>query len=204
MTMEPGRKEAAIAAVGISLLLSACDAKETAKPPAAAPSPVPALPAGPTAADIADAAKVPKDTPNFRVCLSNAASAQDALPLKVPAGVIFDSWGRKSGDERNPKLDSDMLKPGAVRWAVVLARPVTLTKAEPCADTVAQTALSFIFDWKLPLVRKSQELQFQATGVENHMAFPLTSRLGDLVKKGLIFGYSTGDIGNPRALREDG
>lgn len=191
-----------------AIALAACGqaGKDAAKTPdAPPPSPTAAAaPAGPTPEDIAAAATVPKDRPNFRICLSNAPSAQDALPLTIPAGVIFDSWGRRNGDERNPALDADMLKPGAVRYAVVVAKPVTLTRAAPCAETVAQTALSFIFEWKLPLVRHSQDLQFQATGVENHMAFPLTNRLGDLVKKGLIFGYPTGNIGNPRALREDG
>jgi hypothetical protein len=96
-----------------------------------------------------------------------------------------------------------MLAPDAVRYVVVLGRPITLSRAAPCAQTVAQAALSPIYEWTMPLVRNSQDLQFQVAGVENHMAFPLTDRLGDLVKKGLIFGFPTADIGNPRLLKSE-
>jgi len=96
-----------------------------------------------------------------------------------------------------------MLGPDAIRYVVVLDRSLTLSKAAPCAETVAQAALSPIYDWRLPLVRESQDLQFQVADVENHMAFPLTDRLGDLVRQGLIFGYPTDDIGNARALKDE-
>jgi hypothetical protein len=96
-----------------------------------------------------------------------------------------------------------MLALGSIRYVVVLDRPTILSKATPCAVTVAQTALSAPYEWTLPLVRSSLDQQFQVTGVEGHMAFPLTDRLGDLVKRGLIFGYPTADIGNPRMLKDE-
>jgi hypothetical protein len=201
-----GRAEAvaSFAVAACAIALASCGQKHdsnaagppvsTAAPPAAAPD---------IAADTAAAAQTPKDQPNFRVCMSSSLDSGASAPLLVPAGVIFESWGRKKGDERNPDLDSSMLSPGAVRYVVVLDRPVTLSTSTPCAETVAQALLSPIYEWNLPLARGSQELQFQVAGVENHMAFPLTDRLGDLVKKGLIFGYSTADIGNPRELKDD-
>jgi hypothetical protein len=156
------------------------------------------------AADAAAAARTPKDQPNFRVCLSNSLdNGADDAPLAVPAGAIFISWGDKKGDERNPSLDANQLAPGAIRYVVVLDRPVTLSKATPCDETVAQAATSALYEWYLPLVRNSQTLQFQVYGVENHLSYPLTDRLGDLVKRGVIFGYPTADIGNPRMLNAE-
>ena len=199
-----------VAAAASALALASCGPKPADQ--AAAPASLPAslADAGANAAappdlaaDAALAAKMPKDQQNFRVCASNSLDAGDFAPLEMPAGVVFISWGRKAGDERNPKLDSNMLAPGAVRYVVVLAKPVTLTKAAPCAMTIAQAATSTDFEWRLPLVRQSQDLQFQATGVEDHMAFPLTNRLGELVKKGLIFGYPTADIGATRTLHQE-
>ncbi|MGA0600549.1 hypothetical protein ACO2Q3_07575 [Caulobacter sp. KR2-114] len=167
-----------------------------------APAPAPPSPAD-LAADLQAARQLPADVANFRVCRGSALDARDPAPLTLPAGVIFDSWGRKDGDERNPRLDADALKPDAVRYVVVLARPVTLTTAQPCAETVAQTAHSDLFEWRMPLVRKAQDLQFQITAVENHMAYPLTDRLGAVVKAGIVFGYPTADIGHPRQMREE-
>ena len=193
-----------------ALALAACGPKpadqaasSTAPPASLADAGANAVAPPDVVADAAVAAKMPKDQPNFRVCASNALDAGDFAPLEAPAGVVFISWGKKAGDERNPKLDSNMLAPGAVRYVVVLAKPVTLTKAAPCAETIARAATSVDFDWRLPLVRQSQDLQFQVTGVEDHMAFPLTNRLGELVKKGLIFGYPTADIGAARALHQE-
>jgi len=154
------------------------------------------------AADNAAAAQTPKDQPNFRVCQAKWLDADNA-PLAIPAGTIFESWGRKNGDERNPKLDADMLKPGAIRYVVVLDQPITLSKATPCGTVVAQTAQSGLYESYLPLVRNSLDLQFQVAGVENHMAFPLTGRIGEVVKKGSLFGYPTADIGNPRQLKDE-
>jgi hypothetical protein len=171
--------------------------------PAASQAAAPAEPAPDLAADAAAATQTPKDQPNFRVCLSSSLDQTDAAPLAVPAGAIFESWGRKKGDERNPSLDPNMLAPDAIRYVVILDRPISLSKATPCAETVAQAVVTPIYDWKMPLVRHSQDLQFGVAGVENHMAFPLTDRLGDLVKKDLIYGFPTADIGNPRLLRND-
>jgi hypothetical protein len=190
-------------ALGVTALVS-CGPKQGAAP--AAPASTNAAPQTPPdiAADTAAAAQTPKDRPNFRVCLSNSLDNSDGAPLTVSAGVIFESWGKQKGDERNPDLDANMLAPDAIRYQVVLDQPVVLSKQTPCAETVAQTVLSPIYEWTLPLVRLSLDQQFQVIGVENHMAFPLTDRLGDLVKRGLIFGYPTADIGNPRQLvRED-
>jgi hypothetical protein len=197
-----GLAASALAAVALASCGPKPDANAASGPTSAAPT-QPATPAPDIAADTAAAAQTPKDQPNFRVCLSNSLDQTDGAPLIVPAGVIFGSWGVKKGDERNPSLDANMLAPDAIRYVVVLDRPVTLSKSTPCAETVAQAALSAIYEWKLPLVRNSQNLQFQVAGVENHMAFPLTDRLGGLVKKGLIFGFPTANIGNPRALRTD-
>jgi hypothetical protein len=199
-----GRAEAvaSFAVAAWAIALASCGPKHAsnaASPPVTAATPPAAAPD--IAADTAAAAKTPKDQPNFRVCLSSSLDKTDGPPLLVPAGVIFESWGRRKGDERNPALDSSMLSPGAIRYVVVLDRPVTLSTSTPCAETVAQALLSPIYEWNLPLARGSQELQFQVAGVENHMAFPLTDRLGDVVKRGLIFGYSTADIGNPRELK---
>jgi hypothetical protein len=203
------RLKAAVAALGL-VALAACSPKAGSTPaapgataiadapPAAAPTPDELL------ADLKTANALPADTPNFRVCRGSPLDAKDPAPLTLPAGVIFDSWGKRNGDERNPKLDADMLKPGAVRWVVVLVKPMTLTVAAPCAETVAQTAHSDLFEWHMPLVRKSQDLQFAVTAVENHMAFPLKDRLGEVVKAGIVFGYPTADIGHPRQMREDG
>lgn len=194
----------ALAALG---LLSACGARDGATTAATAITPTPtAAAASPDAlaADLAIADRLPENAPNFRVCRASALDTRDPAPLDVPAGAIFISWGKKSGDERNPILDADMLKPGALRYVVVLRRPVTLTTVQPCAETQAQGALSGIFEWRMPLVRKSQDLQFQMAGMENHMAFPLKTRLGDWVKAGLVFGYPTADIGHPRPMKEDG
>jgi hypothetical protein len=188
-----------------AILLASCGPKtdtNAASPSVAAPSAAPAAPPD-IAADTAAAALTPKDQPNFRVCLSSSLDSAGGPPLAVPAGAIFESWGRRKGDERNPDLDANMLSPGAIRYVVLLDRPVTLSRAMPCAEAVAQAALSPAYDWNLPLVRRGQDLQFQVAGVENHMAFPLTDRLGDLVKRGLIFGYPTADIGNPRALKNE-
>jgi hypothetical protein len=176
---------------------SAADASSLAQVAAQATAPPDIL------ADQAAAARMPRDQPNFRVCLQAALTQGDFAPLGVPAGVIFISWGKKKGDERNPSLDPNMLDPGAVRYVVVLDRAVTVSKATPCAETIAQAATSMDFQWRMPLVRKSQDLQFQVTGVEGHMAWPLTDRLGDLVKKGAIFGYPTADIGATRALHDE-
>jgi hypothetical protein len=198
----------ALASSALAIALAACGPKpnaNTAAAAAAAPAAneagAPAEPAPDLAADAAAAAQTPKDQPNFRVCL--ASSLADAAPLTVPAGVIFESWGRKKGDERNPSLDPNMLAPDAIRYVVILDRPMSLSKATPCAETVAQAVVTPIYDWKMPLVRHSQDLQFGVAGVENHMAFPLTDRLGDLVKKDLIYGFPTADIGNPRLLKND-
>ena len=189
------------------VVLAACNAEPPASPPAPVASVAPAGATQPShavlAADLTAANQLPADTPNFRVCRGSPLDARDPAPLTLPAGVIFDSWGRKNGDERNPKLDPDALKPDAVRFVVVLAKPVNLTTAQPCAETVAQTAQSEIFEWRMPLVRKVQDLQFQITAVENHMAYPLTNRLGGIVKAGIVFGYPTADIGHPRQMRED-
>ncbi len=187
-------------------LLAACNSKPPTSPAetaagaattAAAPSPTD------LEADLKTANALPADAPNFRVCRGSPLDARDPAPLTLPTGVIFDSWGRRNGDERNPKLDPDALKPDAIRFVVVLVKPVTLTTAQPCAETVAQTAQSGIFEWHMPLVRKAQDLQFQITAVENHMAYPLTDRLGGIVKAGIVFGYPTADIGHPRQMRED-
>jgi hypothetical protein len=192
-----------------TIALASCGPKAVvtnAAPSAAAsnaPAAEPVTPPPDIAADTAAAAQTPKDQPNFRVCLSNSLDATDSPPLTVAAGVIFESWGRKKGDERNPSLDANMLALGSIRYVVVLDRPTILSKATPCAVTVAQTALSAPYEWTLPLVRSSLDQQFQVTGVEGHMAFPLTDRLGDLVKRGLIFGYPTADIGNPRMLKDE-
>jgi hypothetical protein len=201
------RHDAPAAAVLASAILTAialasCGPKPDANSPASA-APAAVTPAPDIAADTAAAAQTPKHQPNFRVCLSNSLDQAGGSPLTVPAGVIFESWGRKKGDERNPSLDPNMLAPDAIRYVVVLDGPVILSKATPCAQTVAQAALSPIYEWKMPLVRSSQELQFQVAGVERHMAFPLTDRLGNLVKKGLIFGFPTADIGNPRGLKNE-
>ncbi len=188
-----------------TLAICACGRAPGPGPAASAssPAPSPAAPSDP-AADVAAANQLPEGQVNFRVCLSNALDARDPAPLDIPTGTIFESWGKKDGDERNPKLDADMLKPDAVRYEVVLVRPLRLSKQQPCAETVAQTAHSDIFEWRRPLVRRSQDLQFQVIGVENHMAFPLKDRLGGIIKAGLIFGYSTGDIGHPRQMKEEG
>jgi hypothetical protein len=191
-----------------AFVLASCgpkaDGNAAANASASTPPATVATPPADIAADTAAAAQTPKDQPNFRVCLSNSLDQTDSPPLTVPAGVIFESWGRKKGDERNPSLDPNALAPDAIRYVVVLDAPIVLSKATPCAQTVAQTVLSPIYEWTLPLVRNSQDLQFQVGGVENHMAIPLTDRLGDLVKRGLIFGFPTADIGNPRQLaRED-
>jgi hypothetical protein len=190
---------AAFAAMALASCGPRPDANTAA--PAANEAAAPAAPAPDLAADAAAAAQTPKDQPNFRVCLSSSLS--DAAPLTVPAGVIFESWGRKKGDERNPSLDPNMLAPDAIRYVVILDRPIALSKTTPCAETVAQAVVTPIYEWKMPLVRISQDLQFGVAGVENHMAFPLTDRLGDLVKKGLIYGFPTADIGNPRLLKND-
>jgi hypothetical protein len=199
---------AAAAFAPCAIVLSSCGPRPGASAEAntapSAPPPVAATPPPDIAADTVAATRAPSDRPNFRVCLSSSLDGADWPPLTVPAGVIFESAGRKSGDERNPALDAEVLRPDAVRYVVVTDRPVTLSKAAPCAETVAQTALSDLYEWRMPLVRGAQSLQFQVAGVENHMAFPLADRLGDLVKKGLIFGYSTADIGHPRALKEEG
>lgn len=195
---------AALAGFG---LLCACgpNREPTTDTPAATPaSTAPVVTPESLAADLAEAERLPRGATNFKLCRASALDTRDPAPLEVPAGVIFISWGRKAGDERNPLLDADMLKPGAVRYVVVLSRAVTLTRDQPCALTVAQTARSDLFEWRMPLVRKSQDLQFQVTGVENHMAFPLKNRLGDWVKAGLVFGYPTADIGNPRPMKEEG
>jgi len=187
-----------------AVALASCGPKPDANAPSAPVTAAQlATPAPDIAADTAAAAQTPKDQPNFRVCLSNSLDKEGGPPLTVPAGAIFESWGVKKGDERNPSLDPNMLAPDAIRYVVVLDRPITLSKTTPCAQTVAQTVQSPIYEWKMPLVRGSQDLQFQVAGVENHMAFPLTDRLGVLVKQGLIFGFPTADIGNPRVLRND-
>ena len=190
-----------------SASLSACGPKAVVTNAAAATATnaaaEPTTPPPDIAADTAAAAQTPKDRPNFRVCLSNSLDATDSPPLTVRAGAIFESWGRKKGDERNPSLDANMLAPGSIRYVVVLDQPVTLSRATPCSETVAQTALSAPYQWTLPLVRNSLDQQFQVIGVDGHMAFPLTDRLGDLVKRGLIFGYPTADIGNPRTLKDE-
>lgn len=188
-------------------LLAACGPQggaSTNASPAPPPASVSVSPPRDLATDLAEAERLPDGLANFRVCRASALDTRDPAPLELPAGVIFISWGKKAGDERNPVLDADMLKPGAVRYVVVLSRPVSLTKDRPCAETVAQAALSGLFEWNLPLVRKAQDLQFQVTGVENHMAFPLKTRLGDWVKAGLVFGYPTADIGHPRQMKEEG
>jgi hypothetical protein len=100
-------------------------------------------------------------------------------------------------------LDTDALKPDAVRYVVVLEKPVTLSPATPCAVTEARMARSSLFGWQMPLVRKAWNLQFAVIGVENHMAYPLQDRLGGVVKAGLIFGYPTDDIGHPRQMKEE-
>jgi hypothetical protein len=189
MTMRRGMR--LLSTIPAALALSACGPKPA--PSADAPS-LAEVAAQATAppdilADQAAAARTPRNQPNFRICLQATLTEGDFAPLDVPAGVIFISWGRKKGDERNPSLVSNMLEAGAVRYVVVLDRAVTLAKAAPCAETIAQAATSMDFQWRMPLVRQSQDLQFQVTGVEDHMAWPLTDRLGDLVKKGAIFGY---------------
>jgi hypothetical protein len=166
------------------------------------PPPPPPPSAQDIAADTAAAAQTPKDQPNFRVCLAQSLDS-DAAPLAIPAGAVFESWGRKKGDERNPDLDANMLAPGSIRYVVVLDQPLTLSKATPCGETVAQSVLSDVYQWSLPLVRLSDDQQFQVIGVDGHMANPLTDHLGDVVKKGLIFGYPTADIGHPRALQNE-
>lgn len=189
-----------------ALALASCGPKPDVNAASVSVSAAPAQPATPPpdiAADAAAAAQTPKDQLNFRVCLSSSLDQTDGPPLSVPAGVIFESWGVKKGDERNPSLDPNMLAPDAIRYVVILDRPISLSKTTPCAETVAQAVVSPIYEWKMPLVRGGQNLQFQVAGVENHMAFPLTDRLGDLVKKGLIFGFPTADIGNPRLLKND-
>ena len=57
-----------------------------------------------------------------------------------------------------------------------------------------QTAHSDIFEFTQPLVRRSQDLQFAGYGVENHMAWPLTNRLGELVKKAIITVVQNGVV----------
>lgn len=202
--MKRGPAVGAAALCGLSLL-SACGPKrEVTSATHIVSSTAPTVTPQTLAADQTQADRLPQGAPNFRVCRASALDARDPAPLEVPPGVIFISWGRKAGDERNPVLDADMLKPGAVRYVVVLSQGVTLTRDQPCAQTVAQTTRSDLFEWRMPLVRKSDDLQFQVTGVENHMAFPLKNRLGDWVKAGLVFGYPTADIGHPRPMKEEG
>jgi hypothetical protein len=200
------KRKAAAAVVLAACALASCGQNENETvtlinapppPPQAAATPPPDM-----SVDVAAAALTPKDQPNFRVCLAKWLDS-DGAPLTVPAGAIFESWGRKNGDERNPTLDADMLKPGAIRYVVVLDQPITLSKATPCGVVIAQAAQSGLYEWFLPLTRNSLGLQFQVAGVENHMAFPVTGRLGEVVKKGAIFGYPTADIGNPRMLADE-
>jgi len=193
-------------AVGVLLVAAACKPAtpkpDASPPPPAAPSLVTVGAAAAPPEDFDAAAKLPTGQANLRICLPAYLDKEDWAPVTLPAGVIFESAGRKKGDERAPGIDSDAWKEGAIKYAVVLAKPVTLSKTAPCAATTAQTARSDLFGWSWPLVRRSQDLQFKAVGIESQMTAPGKDRVSDMIQKGQVYAYPSGDIGHQRALKE--
>ena len=85
----------------------------------------------------------------LRVCASDLTDFDDTPSLSLPAGLIFTEWGPEGGDLRTLRLDPDYPPARATgQAAVVLAAPVTLTGAAPCADAAARALVSPAHGWR--------------------------------------------------------
>ena len=152
--------------------------------------------------DSAAAMQVPDDASNLQVCLSRDADEHTGL-VTLPKGLIFVSYGKASGDPRSPGSDPNALALESAHYAVVLSKAVPISPTHPCATAPATVALSDDFKWQLPLVRRSDLLQFQVYGLERHLSAPLTGRLADLISEGMVNARPTADIGQPRQVASE-
>ncbi len=152
--------------------------------------------------DSAAAMQVSDGASNLQVCLSRDTSNHLGL-VTLPKGLIFESYGKASGDPRSPGSDPNALALEAAHYAVVLSKDVPVSPTHPCATAPATVALSDEFRWQLPLVRKADGLQFQAYGLERHFSAPLHGKLAELISEGAINARPTGDIGQPRQVASE-
>jgi hypothetical protein len=80
---------------------------------------------------------------NLRVCLSKDIDEESYSSVRLPEDLIFESYGRLIGDERDPQPDSEYtMFDNKQSYAVALMKPLTLTKAKPCGVTIWSAPLN--------------------------------------------------------------
>lgn len=137
---------------------------------------------------------------NLRICLSINVKDENYSSVKLPPGLIFESYGRLVGSERDPQVDPDNVRlEGKQSSAVVLLRLLTLTKAKPCGVATVRTVLSSDWPWLFPLIRDSDHLHLQALKMRGRVGdgSDLPGTLGDVMIKGLLNATPIADIGEP-------
>ena len=147
---------------------------------------------------------VPPATGNFRVCLSTDIKDEPYSSVTVTPNVIFESHGRLIGDLRDSQPDNDYVTyDNRTHYAVITTTRFTLTKAKPCLVVPVRSALYDGMSWIFPLVRKSENMNFQALkvkGITIDRNGTLSGHLGDALDKGMLNATPVADIGNPVML----
>jgi hypothetical protein len=148
----------------------------------------------------------PPPAGNLRVCLTRDMGEEPYSSVRLPQGLIFESYGRQMGSERAPDPDREYLRfDDKTSQAVMLVRPLTLTKRAPCGLATARSVLSPEWRWIFPLVRAEDHLRFQPIRLRGDAggAFNLPGNLGIATAKGLINASPTADIGSPIQVTGD-
>jgi hypothetical protein len=139
---------------------------------------------------------------NFRICFTGSDDDFQESKIVIPPGIIFLSWGPLVGDLTNPGHDfafdrSDQAKDHS---AVITIYDVVLTKEQKCATTSVLVVLSK--ELRHPIVRKSDNLVFQAERHESLLADQLPDHLYDYLTMGVFYGAPIADIKYTKTLSE--
>ncbi len=139
----------------------------------------------------------PSNLDNFRICAAADDEDFKTPQIVIPPGIIFLSWGPLVGDLTDPGHDTAYdTQQDKDHYAVITTKDVILTKSQKCATTTVLVALSPEDAWNHKVVKKADNLVFQALEPE-HYVFDLNSlpnHLGDYLAMGILNGTPTADI----------
>lgn len=151
---------------------------------------------------------------NLLVCLRAAVEKDELESVRMPARLVFQSWGQLQGPLRSDRpFDPMAVMPGPQAaalssYAVVTVEPFTVSQAEPCVRVAARSVRHKTMEWKHDVVPNSIHYAFQ---VENFDVSPTFEMRGELslpednpAKQVLLGGALTAtpmkDIGDPIEL----
>ena len=141
---------------------------------------------------------------NFRICFTATDDDFRDSKIVIPPGILFMSWGPLVGDLTDPGHDyafdqSDQAKD---HYAVVTIKDVVLTQSQKCSTTTVLVALSKEERWTHSMIRKSDNLVFQAYRHESLVADKLPDHIADYLAMGVLYGAPITDIKYTKTIRD--